>query len=77
MLAMHNHCFASQGDEGHLTIKETERLLRCLDHATMHLPSLQVGPDFDHVHNIISMIEEIFTKEGYDNYQRESKNGSR
>ena len=76
MLAIHSHRFASEGDEGHLKIKTTRRLLRCLDQATIHLSSLQ-GPDFAHVPNIISMVEEIFTRESYHSYQRESKNGSR
>ena len=73
MLTIHSGCFASRGDEGHLQIKTTQRLLRCLDQVTIHLPSLQ-GPDFAHVSNVIAMIEEIFIKEGYRSYQRESKN---
>ena len=75
MLAEHGAFFQSWGDEGHLGIKTTERLLRCLDHATIHLPSLQ-GPDFAVVPNLITLIEGIFTTESYHNYQRESKNGS-
>ena len=76
MLVIHSNCFASHGDEGHLKIKTTQRLLRCLDQATIHLPSLQ-GPDFVIVPNLIAMIEEIFTRRDYQSYQRESKNGSR
>jgi len=75
MLKIHSGCFASRGDKGHLQIKTTQRLLRCLDQASIHLSSLQ-GPDFAHVPNLIARIEEIFTREGYRNYQRESKNGS-
>ena len=75
MLAIHSGCFASRGDEGHLQIETTQRLLRCLDQATIHLSSLQ-GPDFAHVPNFIAMIEEIFTRQGYHSYQRESKNGN-
>ena len=74
MLTIHSNCFRTLGDEGHLQLKTTQRLLRCLDQTTVHLPSLQ-GPDFVHVPNLIAMIEEIFTREGYDTYQRESKNG--
>jgi hypothetical protein len=47
--------------------------LRCLDQATIHLPSLQ-RPDFVMVPNLIAMIEEIFAMQGYHTYQRESKN---
>ena len=75
MLAIHSKCFPSRGDEGHLQIKTTERLLRCLDQLTIHLPSLQ-GPDFSHVPSLVAMIEEIFTREGYHSYERESKNGN-
>jgi hypothetical protein len=75
MLENHRGCFVSHGDEGCLQIKTTQRLLRCLDQTTIHLSSLQ-GPDFVHVPNLIAMIEEIFTREGYYNYQRESKNGA-
>jgi hypothetical protein len=73
MLASHHGCFVLSGDEGCLQIKTTQRLLRCLDQATIHLPSLQ-GPDFTHISNIITRIEEIFAKNGYSGYQRESKN---
>jgi hypothetical protein len=76
MLAIHSNCFASLGDEGHLKIKTTQRLLRCLDQTSIHLSSFQ-GPDFVLVRNLIAMIEEIFTRQGYRNYQRESKNGRR
>jgi hypothetical protein len=76
MLAIHSDCFASRGDKGHLEIKTTQRLLRCLDQATVHLLSLQ-GPDFVIAPNLITMIEEIFTTEGYHTYQRDSKNGCR
>jgi len=75
MLAIHSNCFALRGDDGHLRIETTQRLLRCLDQVTIHLPSLQ-GPEFSHVPNLIAMIEEIFTREVYHNYQRESKNTS-
>jgi hypothetical protein len=73
MLKIHSSCFASREHKEHLQIKTTQRLLRCLDQATIHLSSLQ-GLDF--VPNLISRIEEIFTREGYHNYERESKNGS-
>jgi len=76
MLKVHSGCFVSLGDKGHLQFKTTHRLLRCLDHTVSHLSSLQ-GPDFAHVPGLIAMIEEIFAREGYCNYQRESKNGTR
>lgn len=74
MLAIHSNCFRTRGDEGHLKFKITIRLLRCLDRATIHLPSLQ-GPDFVVVPNLVPMIEEIFAMQGYHTYQRESRNG--
>jgi hypothetical protein len=73
MLAIHSDCFGTRGDEGHLKTKTTERLLKCLDRASIHLPSIQ-GPDFVALPNLIAMIEAIFTTQGYHIYQRESKN---
>ena len=74
MLEVHSHCYEKRGDKGHLKIKTTERLLWCLDQATIHLPSLQ-GPDSVIVSKLVARIEKIFMRQGYQNYQRESKNG--
>jgi len=79
-LAEHRYCYAeSQCNDGFecLTKKTTERLLRCLDQAANHLPSLQQGADFTLVSETISMIEKIFAMKEYNTCQRESKNGNR
>jgi hypothetical protein len=72
-LANHSSCFDAHGEEGHLKTETTYRLLRCLDQATIHLPGLD-APDFM-VPSLLAMIEEVFTRQGYRTYQRESKSG--
>lgn len=73
VLASYAHDFATRGDEGSLKSETTFRMLRCLDQATIHLPNL-VGQDYV-VPVLMSMIEEVFTMEGYRDYRRESKSG--
>jgi hypothetical protein len=73
MLASHSNCFDAHGENGHLKTETTYRLLRCLDQATIHLPAIQ-GPEFV-VPNLLAMIEQVFTRQGYQTYRRESKSG--
>ena len=81
-LAEHGYCYAESqclvyyAESECLTKKTTERLLRCLDQATIHLPSLQQGADFTLVSETISKIEQIFAMKDYNTYRRESKNGN-
>lgn len=73
VLANYSRDFASRGDNGFLKSETTFRLLRCLDQATIHLPELQ--GQVPSSPNLVSMIEEVFSLEGYRDYRRESKLG--
>jgi hypothetical protein len=73
VLANYSRDFATRGDEGVLKSETTFRLLRCLDQATIHLPELK--GQVEKVPILLSMIEEVFTMEGYRDYRRDSKLG--
>jgi hypothetical protein len=70
VLAQYSSDFAARGDKGVFKQESTSRFLRCLDQASIHLPSIQP------LHNpsLIATIEEVFSLEGYRTYQRDSKN---
>jgi importin subunit alpha-6/7 len=73
MLANHSQDFALNGDEGQLKSETTFRLLRCLDQATIHLPTLKEQDQL--VTKLLYMIEGVFQLDGYRQYRRESKSG--
>jgi len=73
VLATHSRDFALHGDESQLKSETTFRLLRSLDQATIHLHEIR-GHD-QTVLVLQSMIEELFTLEGYRDYRRDSKMG--
>src|SRR5271156_3073383 len=70
VVASYSSDFGRHGDRSVLKQESTSRFLRCLDQATIHLPSIQPP----HNPSLITTIEEVFALEGYRTYQRESKN---
>lgn len=73
VLGQYHRDFAMKGDNSTLKSETTYRLLRCLDHVSVHLP--EVKGEVEKVPVLQVMIEELFSLEGYRDYRRESKLG--
>jgi hypothetical protein len=73
VLGQYHRDFAMKGDNSTLKSETTYRLLRCLDHVSVHLP--EVKGEVEKVPILQAMIEELFSLDGYRDYRRESKLG--